>query len=95
MYVSTYCIYTFPSLSYFFLEFSTRKEAETAVAIGNGYRLDKAHVFAINFFSDFDKLVSAALPTPSAGVALGCVLLLVCQCVVLCKCVVIYSVHVF
>ena len=45
------------SPSYFFLEFSTRKEAETAVATGNGYRLDKAHVFAINFFSDFDRSV--------------------------------------
>ena len=45
--------------SYFFLEFSTREGAETAVATGNGYRLDKAHVFAINFFSDFDKSVSA------------------------------------
>lgn len=52
-----------PPLSYFFLEFSTRKEAETAVATGNGYRLDKAHVFAINFFSDFDKWVASVLAT--------------------------------
>ena len=52
-----------PSPSYFFLEFSTRKEAETAVATGNGYRLDKAHVFAINFFSDFDKWVASVLAT--------------------------------
>lgn len=42
------------SFRYFFLEFSSRIEAEAAVTTGNGYRLDMAHVFATNFFSDFD-----------------------------------------
>ena len=27
-----------------------------AVKAGNGYRLDKSHVFKVNLFSDFEKL---------------------------------------
>ena len=41
--------------SYFFLEFSTAEEAANAVKTGNGYRLDKNHIFKVNFFSDFEK----------------------------------------
>lgn len=46
--------FSLSSCSYFFLEFSTRNEAVAAVTTGNGYKLDKAHVFATNFFSDFE-----------------------------------------
>ncbi len=42
-------------LSYFFLEFATQEEAASAVKAGNGYKLDKAHIFAVNFFDDFEK----------------------------------------
>ena len=41
--------------SYFFLEFANCEQAEQAVKAGNGYRLDKAHIFVVNHFSDFDK----------------------------------------
>ena len=41
--------------SYFFLEFSTPDEAVNAVKAGHGYRLDKSHIFKVNFFSDFEK----------------------------------------
>lgn len=41
--------------SYFFLEFQNPEEAENAVKTGNGYKLDKSHIFSVNFFSDFDK----------------------------------------
>ena len=37
------------------MEFATAEEAANAVKTGNGYRLDKSHVFAVNFFSDFEK----------------------------------------
>ena len=40
---------------YFFMEFASAEEAANAVKTGNGYRLDKSHVFAVNFFSDFEK----------------------------------------
>ena len=40
---------------YFFIEFATPEQAANAVKTGNGYRLDKSHVFAVNFFSDFEK----------------------------------------
>lgn len=46
---------------YFFLEFSTPEEAVNAVKTGNGYRLDKSHIFKVNFFSDFEKCVSLRL----------------------------------
>lgn len=41
--------------SYFFLEFANSEQAEQAVKAGNGYRLDKSHIFVVNHFSDFDK----------------------------------------
>ena len=40
---------------YFFMEFASPEQAANAVKTGNGYRLDKSHVFAVNFFSDFEK----------------------------------------
>lgn len=40
---------------YFFLEFEKPEEAANAVKTGNGYKLDKSHIFAVNFFSDFEK----------------------------------------
>lgn len=39
------------------MEFATPEQAADAVKTGNGYRLDKSHVFTVNFFSDFDKYV--------------------------------------
>lgn len=43
---------------YIFLEFSNAKDAAQAVKTANGYKLDKHHIFAVNHFEDFDKLVS-------------------------------------
>ena len=40
---------------YFFLEFKKPEEAVNAVKTGNGYKLDKSHIFTVYFFSDFDK----------------------------------------
>ena len=37
------------------MEFATADQAVNAVKTGNGYRLDKSHVFSVNFFSDFEK----------------------------------------
>ncbi|XP_065899140.1 eukaryotic translation initiation factor 3 subunit B-like [Dysidea avara] len=46
---------------YFFMEFATHDEAVAAVNTGNGYRLDKSHIFAVYFFTDFEKYET--LPT--------------------------------
>jgi translation initiation factor 3 subunit B len=43
------------SKGYFFMEFANREQTEQAVKAGNGYKLDKSHVFIVNHFSDFDK----------------------------------------
>lgn len=48
-------------LSYFFLEFATSEQASGAVKAGNGYKLDKSHIFAVNFFADFDKWACAVI----------------------------------
>ena len=40
---------------YIFLEYSSPMHAHEAVKMANGYKLDKAHTFAVNLFSDFDK----------------------------------------
>ena len=40
---------------YVFLEYSSPEDAQAAVKATDGYRLDKAHTFAVNLFSDFDK----------------------------------------
>ena len=47
--------HTHTYLSYFFLEFATAEQANSAVKAGNGYRLDKSHIFAVNHFADFEK----------------------------------------
>ena len=41
--------------SYFFMEFANKEQTEQAVKAGNGYKLDKSHVFVVNHFSDFEK----------------------------------------
>jgi len=40
---------------YMFLEFSRHQDAVEAVKATNNYKLDKAHYFAVNLFSDFEK----------------------------------------
>ncbi|XP_074290101.1 eukaryotic translation initiation factor 3 subunit B-like [Silene latifolia] len=43
------------SLGYCFIEFNTPQEAELAKEKTHGYRLDKAHLFAVNLFEDIEK----------------------------------------
>ncbi|XP_077244921.1 eukaryotic translation initiation factor 3 subunit B-like [Tasmannia lanceolata] len=43
------------TLGYCFIEYNTPQEAELAREKTNGYKLDKAHIFAVNLFDDFDK----------------------------------------
>ncbi|KAL6008103.1 Eukaryotic translation initiation factor 3 subunit B [Asimina triloba] len=43
------------TLGYCFIEYNTAQEAELAKEKTNGYKLDKSHIFAVNFFDDFDK----------------------------------------
>lgn len=38
-----------------FIEYSNPQSALDAVKSTNGYKLDKAHTFAVNVFSDYDK----------------------------------------
>ncbi|XP_045213087.2 eukaryotic translation initiation factor 3 subunit B-like isoform X2 [Mercenaria mercenaria] len=40
---------------YLFIEYSNPQSALDAVKSTNGYKLDKAHTFAVNLFSDYDK----------------------------------------
>jgi translation initiation factor 3 subunit B len=40
---------------YMFLQFETAKMAEEAVAVLNGYKMDKQHTFIVNKFSDLEK----------------------------------------
>jgi len=40
---------------YMFVEFPTKSQAEEAVAVFNGYKLDKNHSFTVNLLSDLDK----------------------------------------
>lgn len=40
---------------YFFMEFASHEQAVAAVNAGNGYRLDKSHIFSVYFFTDFEK----------------------------------------
>ena len=40
---------------YIFLEYQNPSDAAEAVAATNGYKLDKAHTFIVNLFSDFEK----------------------------------------
>lgn len=41
--------------SFIFLEYATAQQAANAVKTAHGYKLDKAHVFAVNPLSDFEK----------------------------------------
>ena len=43
------------SCGYAFIEFATRGEADAAVEQADGYKLDKAHVFKVSKFDDFEK----------------------------------------
>jgi translation initiation factor 3 subunit B len=43
------------SKGYAFIEYTSPQEAQTAREQTNGYKLDKAHVFNVNMFDDFDK----------------------------------------
>jgi translation initiation factor 3 subunit B len=50
---------------YAFVEFSTVEAARNAVQQTNGYKLDRAHIFRVNFFEDFqvyDKVTDAFQP---------------------------------
>merc|ERR1712168_1621487 len=40
---------------YIFLEYQNNSEAQEAVKMTNGYKLDKQHTFIVNLFTDFDK----------------------------------------
>ncbi|XP_074648217.1 eukaryotic translation initiation factor 3 subunit B-like [Tubulanus polymorphus] len=40
---------------YIFLEYTNPAHAQEAVTKTNGYKLDKAHTFSVNLFSDFDR----------------------------------------
>uniref|UniRef100_A0A0D6QWQ8 Eukaryotic translation initiation factor 3 subunit B n=1 Tax=Araucaria cunninghamii TaxID=56994 RepID=A0A0D6QWQ8_ARACU len=45
---------------YCFIEYNTPQEAQTAKDQTNGYKLDKAHVFAVNMFDDFEKYMKVS-----------------------------------
>ncbi|XWS55364.1 hypothetical protein CRYUN_Cryun10bG0168100 [Craigia yunnanensis] len=43
------------TLGYCVIEYNTPQEAELSKEKTNGYKLDRAHIFAVNMFDDFDK----------------------------------------
>ena len=43
---------------YAFIEFETAAQAKQAVKAGDGFRLDKTHVFACNLFPEIERLTS-------------------------------------
>ncbi|KAK9273277.1 hypothetical protein L1049_018084 [Liquidambar formosana] len=45
------------TLGYCFIEYNTPQEAELAREKTNGYKLDRAHIFAMNMFDDFDRFM--------------------------------------
>ncbi|KAI9100011.1 hypothetical protein K1719_024229 [Acacia pycnantha] len=45
------------SLGYCFIEYNTPQEAELSKEKTHGYKLDRAHVFSVNMFDDFDRLM--------------------------------------
>ncbi|EEF46838.1 Eukaryotic translation initiation factor 3 subunit, putative [Ricinus communis] len=45
------------TLGYCFIEYNTPQEAELAKEKTNGYKLDRAHIFAVNMFEDFDRFM--------------------------------------
>lgn len=50
-----------------FVEYENETSAQEAVAQLNGYRLDKAHSFKVNFFTDFDKYRELNLSADQIG----------------------------
>ncbi|KAL0733892.1 hypothetical protein Bca4012_010102 [Brassica carinata] len=46
------------TLGYCFIEFNTPQEAQNAKEKTHGYKLDKSHIFAVNMFDDFDRLMN-------------------------------------
>ncbi|KAL5559619.1 hypothetical protein UlMin_035830 [Ulmus minor] len=46
------------TLGYCFIEFNSPHEAEQAKEKGQGYKLDKSHIFITNMFDDFDRFMS-------------------------------------
>ncbi|KAI3862385.1 hypothetical protein MKW92_010092 [Papaver armeniacum] len=48
------------SLGYCFIEYDTPQEAELAMQRTNKYKLDRAHILAVNKFNDFDKFMGLA-----------------------------------
>jgi len=46
------------TLGYCFIEFNTPQEAQNAKEKSHGYKLDKSHIFAVNMFDDFDRLMN-------------------------------------
>ncbi|KAK1262156.1 Eukaryotic translation initiation factor 3 subunit B [Acorus gramineus] len=45
------------TLGYCFIEYNTPQEAELAKEKTHGYKLDRAHVFTVNLFDDFDRFM--------------------------------------
>ncbi|KAI3936147.1 hypothetical protein MKX01_021427 [Papaver californicum] len=45
------------TLGYCYIEYNTSQEAALARERTHGYKLDKAHIFAVNLFDDFDKFM--------------------------------------
>ncbi|KAI3831845.1 hypothetical protein MKX03_022217 [Papaver bracteatum] len=48
------------SLGYCFIEYNTPQEAELAIQRTNKYKLDRAHILAVNEFNDFDRFMGLA-----------------------------------
>ena len=48
-------MFSYFNFRYMFIEYSNPTSAADAVKNTNGYKLDKAHTFAVNLFSDYDK----------------------------------------
>jgi translation initiation factor 3 subunit B len=46
------------SLGYCFIEYNTPQEAEIAREKTHGYKLDRAHIFAVSMFDDFDRFMN-------------------------------------
>uniref|UniRef100_K7KIC0 Eukaryotic translation initiation factor 3 subunit B n=1 Tax=Glycine max TaxID=3847 RepID=K7KIC0_SOYBN len=45
------------TLGYCFIEYNTPQEAELAKEKTHGYKLDRAHIFAVSMFDDFDRFM--------------------------------------
>ncbi|KAL8155139.1 hypothetical protein AgCh_000507 [Apium graveolens] len=48
---------THKTLGYCFIHFNTPQEAQLAKDKTNGYKLDRAHIFAVNMFDEVDKFI--------------------------------------